>query len=127
MVEGPNWKLDGNRQSVTITFPTNPPVAVQWDASAIDEHFRRLGEFRANMKPSIPNNFAPGQLVGAVPDPAWMTEPDAMLGNSLLHIRDPRYGWLHFVIPKEKAKKLAGLLQKQADAPLPGLGQGKAN
>jgi hypothetical protein len=48
-----------------------------------------------------------------------------MLGNSLLHIRDPRYGWLHYWIPKGEAAKLAKALQAQVDAPPPT--QGRVN
>jgi hypothetical protein len=65
----------------------------------IDEHFQKLGEFRANMKPEVPRTWAAGQTIHAVPDPAWMTEPDALMGNSILLIRDPRFGWLHYLIP----------------------------
>jgi hypothetical protein len=79
------------------------------------------------MRPEISKTFALGQVVGAVSNPAWVTEPDAMLGNTLLHIRDPRFGWLHYLIPKEEARKLAGLLQAQADAEPPGQQRDKLN
>lgn len=124
-MSGPEWKLEDDHETITITFPTDPPVAVQWKAAAVDEHLQKLGEFRANMRPEISKTFALGQLVGAVPNPAWMTEPDAMQGDPLLHIRDPRFGWLHYLIPKEEARKLAGFLQRQVDAPPPGQEQGK--
>jgi hypothetical protein len=104
-MSGPNWKLEDS-QTLTITFPSPPPVAIQWKAPMVDEHLQTLGKLRAGMRPEIPKTFAPGQLVGAVSDPAWVTEPDAMLGRTLLHIRDPRFGWLHYLIPKEKARKL---------------------
>ena len=55
-----------------------------------------------------------------------LTEPEMMLGNSVLHIRDPRYGWLHYVLSRKSARKLAGLLAAQADAP-PVSPPGKAN
>jgi len=67
------------------------------------------------------------KIVPAVTNPAWVVEPDAMMGNALLHVRDPRYGWLHFLIPKDEARKLAGALLAQADAPPPGRQDGKPN
>ena len=71
------------------------------------------------MKPEIPMTYAMGQKVAAIPDPAWVTEAELMQGNTVLHIRDPRYGWLYYMIPKEEARKLVGFLQAQVDAPFP--------
>jgi hypothetical protein len=110
---GPNWKLEDDQTTLTITFPSIPPVALVWTASAVDEHFEKLGELRATMTPEIPKTWALGQTFLAVPDPAWMTEPDALIGNSILHIRDPRFGWLHYMIPREGARQLARYLQTE--------------
>jgi hypothetical protein len=116
-MSGPNWKLDEDGKSVTLTFPTEPPVAFKLDHLQVDDLLRNLGIFRGSMKPEVPTEYALGQKVEAVPNPAWSTEPDLMMGDSLLHIRDPRFGWLHYLIPKGEAKKLAGFLQNQANAP----------
>jgi hypothetical protein len=114
---GPNWKLEDDYQHVTLTLPTDPPTQVVFNTQTIDDMLQNLGEFRGHMRPEIPATFALGQVVQAISNPAWATEPDAMVGNTLLHIRDPRYGWLHYVIPHEEARKLVGLLQNQVDAP----------
>lgn len=124
-MEGPNWKLDDDLRTVTVTFPTDPPVALKLDAQHVEEILENLGELRANMKPEIPHDLAGRRKFKAIPDPRWVTKPDAMIGNSLLHIRDPRFGWLHYLIPRDEARKLAGFLQTQADAPPPGQSQGK--
>jgi hypothetical protein len=121
---GPHWKMDDDLKTVTVTFPTEPPVSLTLDVAAIEEMLKFLGIFRAGLAPEIPMWFALGQTVEAIPDPAWITEADAMLGNSLLHIRDPRYGWLHYMIPRAEARKLAGYLQMQVDTPPPGQGLG---
>ena len=105
--------------TVTLTFPTTPPVTLKLNANQVDDILKNLGDFRAAMKQEVPKSFAMGQMVDAVPDPIWATEPDALLGNSLLDIRDPRFGWLHYLIPKDEARKLASLLQTQVDAPSP--------
>jgi hypothetical protein len=122
---GPNWKLEDDHKHVTLTLPTEPPTQIVFTTETIEDILKTLGMFRGSMKPEIPKTFAQGQLVQAVADPAWVTEADIMFGSSLLHIRDPRYGWLHYLIPKEEARKLADYLQKQADAPSPGPPQGK--
>lgn len=124
---GPNWKLNDDLKTVTLTFPTNPPVALRLDVSQVEDVLKNLGEFRASMAPEVPQTYAMGQKVGAVSNPAWVTEPDLMVGDSLLHIRDPRYGWLHYLIPREEARKLATFLQNQVEAEPPGTRQGKPN
>jgi len=112
---GPNWNLDDDLKTVTITFPTNPPVALRLDVAGVEDLLKNLGEFRALMTPGIPSDFALGQTVGVIPDPRWMTEPEMMMGSSLLHFRDPRYGWLHYLLPRENAQKLAGYLKVQVE------------
>jgi hypothetical protein len=119
---GPNWKLDDDGKTVTLTIPTDPPVALQLDASQVDAMLQNLGLFRGSMQPDVPAAYALGQKTPAIRDPAWVSEPEAMMGDSLLHIRDPRFGWLHYIIPKSEAKKLADFLQIQAAAPPPPAG-----
>jgi hypothetical protein len=124
---GPDWKLEDDYKSVTVTFPTNPPVALRLDIGGVDDILKNLGHFRAAMKPEIARAYAMGQKVGAVPDPIWVTEPDLMQGDSLLHLRDPRYGWLHYLLPRAEALKLGQLLQKQAETPDQSPAPDKAN
>ncbi len=124
---GPNWKLEDDLKTVTVTFPTNPPVALKLNVSEVEDMLKNLGMFRSGMQPEAPKTFAMGQKVSAVPDPIWVTEPDLMLGNSLLHLRDPRFGWLHYLLPRDEARKLGNYLLQQADAPSLGQPQGKAN
>lgn len=126
-MKGPNWKLNDDLDTVTVTFPTEPPATLKLDAQGVEEILSNLGEFRALMKPEIPRDYALGQKSEAIPDPKWVTEPDALMGNSLLHIRDPRFGWLHYLIPKAAAQKLAEFLQNQITAPPPGQRPGKPN
>ncbi len=126
-MSGPNWRLEDDFKHVTLTLPTTPPTRIVLTTEKIDEMLLNLGMFRSNIKPEIPKAFTPGQLVKGIPNPAWKTESDAMLGNSLLHIRDPRFGWLHYMIPKDQARKLVSYLQKQADSAPPAQGPGKPN
>ena len=122
---GPNWKLEDDLKTVTVTFPTEPEVVLKLTTSDIDLMLENLGVFRASMLPSHAPDWAVGQTVGAILNPRWTTESDALLGNSLLHLRDPRFGWQHYMIPKEEARKLGEVLQKQADAPPPLQGSDK--
>ena len=115
-MSGVTWKLDEDLKTVTITFPSTPPVAIKMDADGAARMMQDLGEFRARMKPEIPSTYQTGQKCEAVPYPAWRSEPELMQGNSVLHIRDPRFGWRHYIFSKEDVQKLIAQLQAQLNA-----------
>ena len=124
----PTWTLSDDRTTLTIAFPSNPPVALVLSAAQADELLRNVALYRGGMVPQVtPMEWPRGQRAQAVPDPAWTCEPDALQGHSLLHLRDPRYGWLHYLLPPHEAAKLAGFLKVQAEAPPPGPPHGKPN
>lgn len=116
-MSGMNWKLSDDHGTATMTFSTDPPVTLHLDAFAMDDLLKNLGQFRGLMKPEHAKQWLPGQRVGAIPDPAWYTEQEIMTGDTLLRLRDPRYGWLHYRIPRDEARKLAHYLQIHANTP----------
>jgi len=126
-MSGPDWTLEDDHKTVAINFPTDPPVALRLEASQVEDILLRLGEFRAMMVPEVPADWSGERRVYAVPDPRWHTQPDMMQGDSIIHIRDPRFGWLSYVLPKESARKLGEHLVKQAEAPDPTQPPDKAN
>lgn len=111
-----HWELGEDRQTAALTLPANPPVTIKMNVVAVEEMMKILGNLRSAMLPEIPTALTPGQTVRAIKNPAWVTEPDAMIGDPILHVRDPRFGWLHYLIPRRHARKLGSLLQRQADA-----------
>src|ERR1700712_4903403 len=118
-MSGPNWKLEDDRKSVTLSLPTEPPASIQLDAAGVEDALNKLGEFRAAMSPVIPVTYEMGQKIDAIVHPIWATETEVTLGDTVLHFRDPRYGWLHYVLPREHARMLIGFLQVQVNAPRP--------
>jgi hypothetical protein len=119
-MSGPSWKLEDDYKTLTATFPTEPPVALRLDVAAVEDLLKHLGEFRALMRPEVQPKLLTGTKAEAIVDTAWVTEPEMLMGASLLHLRDKRYGWLHYLIPRAEAQKLGDALQKQAAAPPPG-------
>src|SRR5690349_16350418 len=97
-VSGPIWKLEEDRKTLTVTFATQPQIALRLSVGDIDTMLEKLGAFRAQMQPPHEPRYAPGQKCECVPNPAWLAEPDALLGNTLLHLRDPRFGWQYYMI-----------------------------
>lgn len=113
---------------VSMTIPTEPEeTTVVIDTGTVVDILNNLGDFRSAMKPEVPKEWKPGQKVLAQVDPIWYTEPEMMQGNTLLHLRDQRYGWLHYLIPRPEAKKLGQLLIQQAEIPSPEPTPGKSN
>lgn len=117
---GINWNLEDDRKTVTVTFSTHPSVSIRLDTASVEDILRNLGQFRSLMLPDTPAEWPAVRSVAAIPDPHWRVEAEVMTGDSLLHIRDPRYGWLHFLLPKESARLLGRSLTAQAEAPEPG-------
>lgn len=122
---GMHWSLDENGQNVTISFASTPPIALRLSTAEVDSVLKNLGKFRSAMKPPVPTRPKRAPKVAAVADPAWAIEPELLLGNALLHLRDTRFGWLHFNIPREEARKLGEHLIGLADAQPPGPRQSK--
>lgn len=111
---GPTWTLSDDRKTVTVAFPSDPPVALQLDAAGVDDILTNLGHMRGAMLPEFPREYAMRQKCQAIPDPIWVTEPDALHQYSVFRLRDPRYGWLHYAFPLHEANKLGQFLQTQA-------------
>lgn len=113
-MSNPKWTLSDDYQAVTLEIGSE---TLRMNASMIDEVLRNLGEMRAAMTPAVAAEHDLGQKVNCIPDPRWLTEPDALGEFSLLHLRDPRYGWLHYAFPRTEARRLGEYLINQADNP----------
>ena len=116
---GCHCKLSDDLKTVTLTFtfPGMAPALLQLDAKGVDGMLQNLGLYRLAMKPEVPDAMSRGVPVQTLPDPKWFVEPEPLNGGSILHIRDTRFGWLHYILPFPMAKKLGGFLQNQAVTP----------
>lgn len=113
----PAARLDPEARVMTLSLDGKPGDDVRLTAEQADRLVRTIGDARAKMQPPPQQNWAFGQTVSAIYDPRWTTEPDRSDGNTLLHIRDPRFGWLHYTVPRTTAQQLGTLLKKQAALP----------
>jgi hypothetical protein len=107
--------------TVTITIQGDSLVEVSLDALEIDNHLRQLGELRARMNPQHSSSFDGSEKISTVFNPSLICEAERILAHRVLRIRDPRYGWLHYTIPRDIAEKLAEAL-RAADARQPAEG-----
>lgn len=107
-----NWSLSDDGKTVALEFATDPPVRIVMNLEQVEETLRNLGEFRSRMTPEVAREFEPlRRFDNVVPGPQWYTQAEKLNGDTLLHIRDPRYGWLDYLLPWADAAKLAELLQ----------------
>ena len=51
MADGPDWRLDNDKKTITVTFPTEPPMSYKLQTSLVDDLLRAVGMLRANMLP----------------------------------------------------------------------------
>jgi hypothetical protein len=86
----------------------------------LEQILAELSAARRQMLPSITERWPAGTTVTADRDPKWSIEHDQLAGDPLLHLRDPRFGWAHYILTKDQARKLGHALIAQADAPAPG-------
>jgi hypothetical protein len=105
-----DWEFSGHVDTVTVTFQADPLVAVELDAGEIDEILRNLGDLRALMKPSHPSHVPNEEDANFIVDPLWECKHDPLVDQRVLRIRDPRFGWLRYVISADTAWKLADAL-----------------
>lgn len=116
-----NWNLDDDHRHVVVTFQTTPPTSLNMDIGEVEGVIAGLGLLRADMWPQVSKVYKLGQGIidDPVIDPSWGTEPAVINQgfHTILHIRDPRFGWLHYALPRDEARNLAALIQHQLDLP----------
>jgi hypothetical protein len=93
-----------------VTVQADPPIRVELDAVETDDVIKNLGEMRVMMRPEQPAYFDSVQAAYTIFNPHWACDHEPALAHTVLHIRDPRYGWLHYVIPRDVGEELASAL-----------------
>ena len=111
---GTDWKLD-DPHHVTVTFLFSKPTPITLDVKGVEDLLENLGRFRMKMSPEIPRALAEGTEVFPVVDPIWRIQDDPKTGAIVISIRDPRYGWLTYAMPRETASHLIYVLQYQVN------------
>lgn len=115
---GVDAALKGDRTCVALTIEGRPEL--QLDVAALEELQKRLGEARAGMVPEVSASVPVGAPISAISNPHWVISPVGGDGDALLNIRDPRHGWLHFVIPAGEGRKLSDFFEKLFSSLPPG-------
>lgn len=98
----------------------DPPIISKMTTAEVDSSLLHLAAARSALLPEIPQTWEGGKVTeNVMRDPAWRLETDRLAGDSLLHLRHPHFGWVHFIFSKAEAKGIGQLLVAQGTAPPP--------
>lgn len=101
-----------------ITLPNGQKL--EMNATELDAFIQALGHARGSIAPFPPSELPVGTMV-AINDPAWVAAHQPGAGGSFLHLRDPRFGWLSYVLPRKEAAYMGALFIHMAAAQAPPL------
>jgi hypothetical protein len=95
------------RDGLVLTYNEPPEQVCVKSTRTVDQDIAALGTMRAELLPPVPETWPGGLVHGVRRDPAWSIEGDALAGDVLIHIRDDRFGWLHSIHTRERARQFA--------------------
>jgi hypothetical protein len=109
----PSWTFDEDRKWVTLKLSSDPHVSVKLDVTRLAQLQETLGAIREKIVPEVSRTLPQGDKIKSLANPFWVISSGEGAGDLLLHLRDPRYGWLHYLVPKSEGAKLLAFLQRQ--------------
>jgi hypothetical protein len=119
VIPGPTMAVAPSRNVVVVQHPTPPPPVYTLDLAAVENLLTVLGLMRTGLLPEVPAAWQPGTGVRAYRNPSWSIEVDQLAGDPLLHLRDLRFGWLHYVLDRAEARRLAHELLARCETEAP--------
>jgi hypothetical protein len=120
-------KLNDACDHALIALELPSRITVQMDADALSKFIAQLADARSRMTPPVPNDPPTTATVRGIPAPRIEVEGEAMLGHGLVHLRDPRYGWLHYSLPHAQSRQVGEALLRRAGTVLVKKPGAKAN
>lgn len=111
-------ELSEDKKVLSVMWGQEMPFITCMSAEGAEIVINELALWRSEMLPDIPAKWE-SKTVLAHRDVAWSLETDSLAGDSLLHLRHPHFGWLHFIFSKSEAKRIGELLLAQANAEPP--------
>jgi len=107
-------RLSKDRKRARLTFPN---ATFDLEVEGIKDLIALLGATRSAMLPEEPAGFVPPKSLHAIPEPGLTVERERLNGDVLLHLRDPRFGWLHYCLSRQLAERLGTHLLNLAQQP----------
>ena len=107
------------RDGVMLTYAKAPAAVCIKSTAVVQSDIAVLGLARTRLLPAVPESWPGGLVAGCYRDPAYSIEHDALAGDVLIHLRDERFGWLHYIVTRDRALDFANRILAQLDAPPP--------
>jgi hypothetical protein len=102
----------------TILYCKNGNLLSRLTTAEVEKTLGNIGLMRTGMSPPVAPKWERGQHANCRRDPEFDVE-GSMLGEAIVHIRDERFGWLHYVLSQDEARRLREKLVAAAVEPAP--------
>lgn len=107
-----------DRSGALVTLTAGLPQQFEMPLANIEGFIAVLGAVRAVLDPPVVATWPGGVAVHPMKDMSYLLEADAMEGNALLHIRDEAFGWRHYAMHRDAARRLGESLIALANQPM---------
>lgn len=114
MAEAPKTmhvSYDAVKDRLVVTIEGN---SCFFNGAAVSQLIDAFGDARSKMQPEYASDVSK-DLINVVRQPTWRTTATALTPEPIVHLRDPRFGWLHYALSVESARRLGQSLVKLAD------------
>lgn len=82
------------------------------DLAGVDDVIWVLGEIRSLMDPLVKSGVPDNTPLTVVRGSIWQTRKTPLSSDVIVHIRDPRFGWLNYALLPEGAQQVGESLSK---------------
>jgi hypothetical protein len=108
--------LKEDRQEVVIEIRDEEKALghIELDASTLDSFIQQLGKLRSGMTEQVSPTLDPFSRVETEYNPAWRVPDTHNAGNpgAMLCLRHPGFGWLGFLLDRERALQVSHALDE---------------
>ena len=112
-------KIEERANNIAIVCATVPdPTTILLSLNGAEELVARIGRVRETMQPAVPDKLPLGGVIELVHTHDMGAWPDHLSGKLVLSIRDPRFGWHHYGLTRDKALELSDAIRKEAEKPI---------
>jgi hypothetical protein len=95
------------KDGIKIIYAQPPSQISILTTKVVEQHIDALAQLRGQLEPPVPEGLPRDQAVHVTHDPIWLLYAVPLCDEFILHLRHPGHGWLHFVLNRANAGRLA--------------------
>lgn len=96
-------RLDEGRRTSTLMLPE--AFELKLDTETVESLIQALGGKRSLMLPKVPRESTGCDPIAAE-NPRWAITSSTQAGQTVIRLRDPRYGWISFAFDPDQLRGL---------------------